>query len=158
MTYRLTTRRGGSKDVGKTASQKFFGDLLKLIPAEASALYTTGSNLIPLSDDISGFGSVQTVVLLAFTLLCLFVSIFMTVIGTGLVKDPQKKRYIISWKKANKPLVIISSIAFVLWVYATGGIFKYFEGLWIPWLSSLLLVSFLGIMGMREAMIKPFDK
>lgn len=158
MSYRLTTRRAGSKDTSKTAVQRLLEDLMKLIPAEATALYTTGSNFIPLTDESEGFMNFPVIVFGIFTLLCLFIAIMLTVIGTGMTKDPEKKKYVVSWKKADKGQVAISAAAFILWVYTTGGIFKYVKGLWIPWFSSLLLVLFLVIVGMRESMIKPFDK
>lgn len=103
----------------------YLGRLLKLIPGEVVGLYMIGSGFIP-SDKVS--------VLLLWTIACFILVIVVRVIGT---RDPERK------KPTQTAAVVISALAFVVWIYWLGGIFEKY-GLHVSYIGSLLvlLVSF----------------
>jgi len=102
---------------------RFYLDrLLKMIPAEVIGLYLVGSGIIPQD---------QTIGLTVWAVICLVGLFAIRVYGTA---D----------RVENKPPdwthVIISAIAFVIWLYMLGGPFVAW-GLSVPWVGSLLVLA-----------------
>jgi hypothetical protein len=93
-----------------------------MIPAEVIGLYLVGTGFIPAE---------QPVVLAVWAGVCLLGVLAIRVYGT-------------SDSAANEPFqvgaVVISAIAFVIWIYTIGGPFVAFD-LHIPYVASLLVLS-----------------
>ncbi len=94
---------------------------MKMIPAEVVGLYLIGSSIVP---------GDQRVGLLVWSIVCLIAVVVVRIYGTV---DPQK----------NQPpqwgVVLISSVAFVIWLYVLGGVFKLY-GLHLPYIGTLLML------------------
>ena len=109
---------------GAADDMSFYLDkLMKMIPTEVIGLYLVGSGIIP--DD-------QHAYLLGWSTVCLIGVVIARIAGT---RD----------KAANKPpqagLVVVSAIAFVIWVYSLGGPFKWYMGAnYKPFLGSLFVL------------------
>lgn len=101
---------------------KFYLDrLLKMIPAEVLSLYAVGIGLIPAG---------KSLVLAIWAAVCLVGVICLRAYGTA---DPANAKPV-DWIH-----VMISSIAFVIWVYTLGGPFKEY-GIHVPYIGSLLVL------------------
>jgi hypothetical protein len=102
---------------------KFYLDrLTRMIPGEVISLYLVGNGFIPLEN-----GLVQII----WAIFCLVAVVMIRSYGSS---DP---------KKGLKPqweTVIISAIAFLIWVYSLGGVFATFK-LYVPYIGSLLVLS-----------------
>ena len=96
--------------------------LLKMIPGEVVGLYLIGSGFIPEG---------QVIGLLIWTIICLIGVIAIRIYGTA---DSENNL------PAQWPVVIISSIAFVIWIYSLGGVFKLY-GVHSPYIGSLLVLA-----------------
>ena len=96
--------------------------LLKMIPAEVVGLYLVGSGFIPTT--ASG-------VIMLWAVICLAAVVAIRVYGTA---DPEN-----SLPPQVAP-VIISSVAFVIWVYTLGGPFAAFK-VHVPYIGSLLVLT-----------------
>ncbi|MFC1716969.1 hypothetical protein ACFL6S_25095 [Candidatus Poribacteria bacterium] len=117
------------RDVGVMKADRGSGEgvkdylerLMKMIPGEVVGLYLIGSSPIPEG---------QRVVLLIWSVVCLVGVVIVRAFGTA---DPEK----------NQPLqrgsVLISSVAFVIWLYVLGGVFKLY-GLHLPYIGTLLML------------------
>lgn len=102
---------------------KFYLDrLLKMIPAEVLSLYVVGSGLIPPGEPL---------VLAIWAAVCLVGVICLRAYGTA---DPANSKPV-DWIH-----VMISSVAFVIWVYTLGGPFIEY-GLHVAYIGSLLVLA-----------------
>ncbi len=115
------TLRGA--EVAAEGFQGYLDRLMKLIPTEVISLYLVGMGLIP---------DVEDATLIIWTVFCLLAVLALRAWGTtdakaGLATD---------WKH-----VIISGIAFLIWVYSLGGAFENL-GLYRPTLGSLLVLAY----------------
>lgn len=95
--------------------------VIKLIPSEALVLYLVGENIIPPDQKLG---------MIVFSIVCL---LFAFLSRSRLTKD--KNHTSPQWQS-----VIISSISFIIWVYASGGIFASF-GLYQQWVATLTLIT-----------------
>jgi len=123
--FRIRRSATGVKKVAKQPGEGFkdyLERLMKMIPGEVVGLYLIGSGLIP-EDQYLG--------LLIWTIICLIGVLVVRAYGTA---DSEK----------NLPpqwiAVIISSIAFVIWIYSMGGVFKLY-GFHVPYIGSLLVLA-----------------
>jgi len=96
--------------------------LLKMIPAEVVGLYLVGSGFIPQGEGV---------VLAVWAVVCLAGVIAVRAYGTA---DPENK------KPPDWVHVVISAVAFVIWVYTMGGPFAAFN-LYVPYMGSLLVLA-----------------
>jgi hypothetical protein len=102
--------------------QSYLDRLMKMIPAEVIGLYLVGNGIIPAD---------QKIALIIWTVICLIGVVVVRIYGTY----DQSKQHPLDW-----PHIVISAIAFVIWVYAIGGgPFAAFS-LTIPWVGSLLVL------------------
>ena len=127
--FRFKHPASGSRDVaaGQADSPgQYMERLLKLIPAEAVALYLVGAGIVPKD---------QPWALVGWTVVCFIAVIVVRTMGTA---DPKEG------EKPVVPIVVLSCVAFVLWIYSIGGPFAAFEdhNLAIPWLGSLMIFAF----------------
>jgi hypothetical protein len=122
--FRIHDPDVGVQQVGRqeTAFKHYFDRLFRLIPSEVVSLYLVGSGLIPNEEHIG---------LLLWSIVCLVAIVVSRTIGTA---DPKRR------SPPQLGAVAISSISFVIWVYALGGPFRSYN-LHIPWLSSLLVLG-----------------
>ena len=102
------------------------GRLMKMIPAEVISLYLLGGSRIPEG---------QRVGLLVWSIVCLIVVVASRVYGTT---DPKKNQ------TPHWGVVFISSVAFVVWLYFLGGVFKLY-GLHVPYIGELLMLGWTSI-------------
>lgn len=107
---------------GQEQLRDYLDRLMRMIPGEVVGLYLVGFGIIP-----SDQGGVQAV----WAIVCLIGVVFTRLFGTA---DPAND------KPAQIPVVVISSIAFVIWVYSLGGPFATF-GIHVPYLGSLLVLA-----------------
>ena len=123
--------RIGRKDKGLAAVSaedgddkfKFYLDaLLKMIPAEAVSLYLAGLGVIP---------GTESIALIGWSIFCLLVVVIVRVIGTS----DRKAGVNPDWVH-----VVISMIAFVIWMYSLGGPFVTL-GIHVPYIGSLLVLA-----------------
>lgn len=115
--FRIVKRRtrGPSDDF-----KEYLDRLLRMIPAEVVGLYIIGNGFIPAD---------QAVASAIWFLLCLALVVVVRIFGTA---DGPKQ----PWQKFP---VIVSTIAFVIWVYAQGGPFAKFN--WhVPFVGSLAVL------------------
>jgi hypothetical protein len=107
---------------GQEQVKYYLDRLLKMIPAEVISLYLIGQGVVPTENMIAGF---------VWAAVCLIGVVALRAWGTA---D----------QRANKPTdwvhVIISSVAFVIWVYTLGGPFAQ-AGIQLPWLGSLVVLA-----------------
>ena len=102
---------------------KFYLDrLLKMIPAEVIGLYLVGSGVIPHD---------QTAGLAIWAVVCLIGLFAVRIYGTS---DPAASL------PPDWTHIIISAVAFVIWVYSLGGPFQD-AGLYVPWIGSLAILA-----------------
>src|SRR5688500_942553 len=105
------------------ALKPYLDRLLKLIPAEVLSLYLVGVGVIPKEG---------TTALVLWASFCLIAVIMVKAYGTSdRVHNIQP-----DWVH-----VILSAIAFVIWVYSLGGPFEVYE-LHVPYIGSLLILGF----------------
>jgi len=118
------------KDVGATpvAREKGAGlkdyleRLMKMIPAEVVGLYLIGSGIVPEG---------QRTGLLVWSIACLIGVVVVRAYGTA---DPEKDQ------TPQWSVVLISSGAFVIWIYSLGGVFELYK-LHVPYIGSLLVLA-----------------
>lgn len=96
--------------------------LTTMIPGEVIGLYLVGNGFIPLEQ-----GYVQ----LFWSIFCLVAVVMIRCYGSSDIKRGIKPQ----WET-----VIISAIAFVIWVYSLGGPFATFK-VYIPYIGSLLVLA-----------------
>ncbi len=96
--------------------------LIKMIPGEVIGLYLIGSGFIP-KDQHAG--------LLIWSIICLIGVVAVRAYGT----TDSEENLPPQWS-----VVIISSVAFVIWIYSFGGVFKLY-GLHVPYIGSLLVLA-----------------
>jgi hypothetical protein len=101
--------------------QSYLDRLIKMIPAEVIGLYLVGSGIIPAG---------QKIALIVWTAVCLIAVVVIRIYGTY---DPTKK-HPIDWLH-----VLISAVAFLIWIYTIGGPFAAY-GLTVSWVGSLLVL------------------
>jgi len=123
--FRIRRPDEGVKAVSRGGDEefKFYLDrLLKMIPGEVVGLYLVGSGFIPRD---------QRILMVIWAVVCLIGVILIRVYGTA---EPER----------NKPPqwgpVMISSVAFLIWVYTLGGPFAAFN-LAVPYIGSLLVLA-----------------
>jgi len=120
--------KGGKRPAAAVAAEpqlefKFYLDrLLKLIPAEVLGLYLVGSSLIPEG---------QAIPLAIWTVICLGGVVALRAYGTA---DPAER------KKTDWIHVAISGVAFLIWVYTLGGVFRLWN-IYVPYLGALLVLA-----------------
>jgi hypothetical protein len=125
--FRILNPDSGVKKVAKRTQQEDFNSYLdrlaKMIPSPVIALYLVGVSQIPTG---------QAIGLVVWSVICLAGVIILMTYGTA---DPQKN------KKPDWVHISISSVAFIIWVYAMGGPFAAFN-LQIPWIGSLAVLAY----------------
>jgi hypothetical protein len=107
---------------GGEALKFYLEKLLKMIPAEVVGLYMIGNGLIPKGNNVA---------LVIWSVVCL-IGVFV-VRGYGTADKAEGKR-------ADWTMVIISAIAFVIWLYNLGGPFAAYPGVHQPYIGSLLVL------------------
>lgn len=118
--YRIEKPVEGVRETDEGFKQ-YLGRLLKMIPAEVVGVYMIGSGFIPTN---------QAIGLAIWAVVCLVLVIIVRLYGTA---DPPND-------KPTQPVpVLISSVAFVIWIYWLGGPFVMFN-LHIPWVGSLAVL------------------
>jgi hypothetical protein len=127
MSAPFRTRRSGVRAtaVSPGSGGEFKGyleRLVKMIPVEVVGLYLIGSGIIPEG---------QRVGLLVWSIVCLIAVVVVRAYGTA---DPQKSQ------TPQWSVVLISSGAFVIWIYSLGGPFKLYA-LHVPFIGSLLVLA-----------------
>jgi hypothetical protein len=124
--FRITRPGVGAQAVAQTrdVAFRFYLDrLLKMIPAEVVSLYLVGSGIIP---------EAQTTTLTIWAAVCLAGVFVVRIYGTA---DPAEN------KPPDWTHIIISAIAFVVWVYSLGGGPFAAWGLADPMIGSLLVLA-----------------
>lgn len=101
-------------------TKAYLDRLVRLIPSEIIALYSTGIAVIPINDFI---------VRLVWSVFCFFSVILVRIIGAKSSKG--KTQYI---------TVIVSTISFVIWIYNGQGIFVDL-GLYVNYIGALLMLA-----------------
>jgi hypothetical protein len=106
--------------------RQYLERLLKMIPAEVVGLYVIGNGFIPQD---KALGS---------ALWCVFCFLMVFVVRVYGTRDPKQK------KRAQPIPVLVSAVAFVIWVYSLGGPFTKYN-IYYPSVGSLavLVWSFL---------------
>jgi hypothetical protein len=124
--FRVIHPRARLQKVGATEEpvREYFERLIKMIPADVVGLYLVGSGFIPRE---------KREILAIWTAVCLFGVIAVRIWGTA---DPDPQRP----EPPQWPVVGISSVAFVIWVYSMGGVFAAY-GLAEPYIGSLLVLA-----------------
>jgi hypothetical protein len=128
--YRIRYRpRGGDLALAEAAGappaeefQSYLDRLLRMIPTEVVALYLVGIGIIPPG---------QRAALLVWSLVCLAAVVALRTYGSrdeAAGRGPQ-------WQT-----VMISAIAFVVWLYSLGGPFAAYN-LHVPYVGSLLVLA-----------------
>jgi hypothetical protein len=102
--------------------QAYLDRLMKMIPTEVVGLYLVGSGVIA----ANAHGT-----LAAWTVVCVVAVIVVRAWGS---QDPASAKSGPDWT-----LVLISTIAFVIWVYSIGGVFTAYGIDNRPWSSLLVL-------------------
>lgn len=122
---RIVRPYGDIREVSRSSTDDFglyIERLIKLIPGEVIGLYLVGSGFIPSDDHL---------VLVVWSLLCLAGLIAIRIRATS---DPEE----------NLPPqwgpILISSCAFIIWLYTLGGPFAAY-GLYVPYVGSLLVLA-----------------
>jgi hypothetical protein len=105
---------------------QYWDRLKNLIPTEVSAIYIAGQGVIPQGEKVG---------LVVWAVLCLGFTILFMSRQTKKIEGQPDVTCPIDWTH-----VTISSISFVLWVYALGGPFSDY-GLYIPWIGTLLILG-----------------
>ncbi len=105
---------------------KYWDRLKNLIPGEVAAIYVAGIGIIPQGQKIG---------LAVWAAACLIFTIIFIAAETKNIEGQPNVKHPIDWTH-----VIISSISFILWVYALGGPFAEY-GLQIPWIAALLMLG-----------------
>jgi hypothetical protein len=100
----------------------YLEQLLKLVPAEAVAAYVVLLGLVPPDEPLKYWGSFAVGLILV-----VIIRYFWTEIGNE--------------KSTDISVVIISVIAYIIWVYNMDGPFKVYN-LYDPWLGAVLLIVF----------------
>jgi hypothetical protein len=96
--------------------EKYMGRLLKLIPSEIVAAYLAIQGIVPAESQKLGL-LVLSLVLLVLTPL-----------------------YLLRVQKVKQVTqVVVSSLAFIVWLYSLGGPFVYFN-IYEPWIASVILL------------------
>ena len=96
--------------------EKYIGRLLKLIPSEIVAAYLAIQGIVPVESQKLGL-LVLSLVLLVLTPL-----------------------YLLKVQKVKQVTqVVVSSFAFIVWVYSLGGPFVHFK-IYEPWIASVILL------------------
>jgi hypothetical protein len=124
--FRVIHPRAKLQKVGAAEEpvREYFERLIKMIPADVVGLYLVGSGLIPKE---------KRAVLVVWTALCLFAVVAVRIWGTA---DPDPQRP----SPPQWPVVGISSVAFLIWVYSIGGAFAAY-GIAEPYIGSLLVLA-----------------
>ena len=125
--FRILNPDLGVKKVSKRQPQENFNSYLdrlaKMIPSPVIALYLVGTSQIPAG---------QSIGLLVWAVICLIGVIVLMAYGTADLKKNKKPDWI---------HISISSVAFIIWVYAMGGPFAAYN-LQIPWIGSLAVLAY----------------
>ena len=123
--FRIRRSDVGAREVSRESGEEFKGyleRLVKMIPAEVVGLYLIGSGIIPEG---------QRVGLLVWSIVCLIAVVVVRAYGTA----DSKKNLPAQWIT-----VLISSGAFVIWLYSLGGPFESLR--WhVPYIGSLLVLA-----------------
>ncbi len=123
--YRITRPDRGATLVATNAQENFrsyLDKLMKMIPGEVVGLYLVGSGFINKDERLT---------ILVWSVLCLFGVVLTKAYGTA---DP------VNAKPPDWTHVLISSIAFVIWVYTMGGPFASYN-IASPRIGSLLVLA-----------------
>jgi hypothetical protein len=110
--------------------KSYFDRLLKLIPSEVVALYTTMAGIFGTPPDAAPY-------LIGWSIFCLIVLIL---IRASFTKGPLRQQSV-QWKA-----VAVSVIAYILWLYNVGGPFNAWPQILNPRLSLALIVGFVVIL------------
>jgi hypothetical protein len=134
---------GGEGDNGKTGQAKIYLDLIvKMIPAEVVTLYTFAIKLVPLiHQNTSSTGKTATAVIwsswdilqIVVAWIIFGVSFVLTPVALSLEDEKPAES---KWARARTVRLILASLAFPLWAYATSG--EYLPG--VPYNNALSLI------------------
>jgi hypothetical protein len=102
--------------------QSYLDRLMKMVPAEVIGLYLVGHGVIPAG---------QTTVFIIWTVICLIAVVAVRIYGTI---DPTAQHRI-DWLH-----VVISTIAFLIWIYTIGGPDNPFASFYQSYIGSLLVL------------------
>jgi hypothetical protein len=109
-------------DGGGTNEFKHYLDrLIRMIPTEVVGLYLVGNGVIPTEERVARLG---------WPVVCLIGLLVLRIYGT---RDPE------TGEKAQWVTVLISAVAFVIWIYTLGGPFQLL-GVYKPYVGSLLVL------------------
>ena len=103
--------------------ESYFERLIKMIPGEVIALYVLGSGVIPTGQPIS---------LVVWAVVCIFAVIAVRAWGSA---DRSKG------ETADWMMVLISAVAFVVWLYNLGGPFAAYN-LYVPYIGTLVALAY----------------
>lgn len=106
--------------------QAYLDRLMRMIPGDVVGFYLLGSGFIPTG--------AHPIVLTVWTVICL---VAVAVLRIKYTKNPPNQPGT-QWLN-----VLISSLAFLIWVYTIGGPFQAWNpNLVVPWIGSLLVLVF----------------
>jgi len=115
---KAVSRRGGAED-----GKEYLGKLVRLIPSEVIGLYLAVSGPIPKE---------YPIVLVAVSVGCLIATF---VVRAWQTADPANH------KPPQWSAVAISCVAYLIWLYSSGGPFAAYN-VYIPWLGTILVGFF----------------
>lgn len=116
----------GDSDASRSELGQYWDRLKNLIPAEVSAIYIAGHGVIPQGEKVG---------LAVWATACLIFTILFMYKETQRVEGKPKAKYPPDWMH-----ITISSISFLLWVYALGGPFSEY-GVYVPWIGTLIILA-----------------
>ncbi len=120
-----STKRSTLRDIEPSTGQ-YWNRLKDLVPTEVSALYVAGQGVVPAE---------QRIALAVWAIFCLIGTVLLIANQTKTAESMPNKKYPIDWTH-----VAISSISFLIWVYALGGPFASL-GIYVPWLATLMMLA-----------------
>lgn len=122
--FRIKHPQSGFHEVADTNESvaQYFERLIKMIPGEVVGLYIVGSGLVP---------SENRLALTIWALICLAAVVVVRAWGTA----DASQRLAPQW-----PVVAISSVSFLIWIYSMGGPFAAFD-IYVPYIGSLLVLA-----------------
>jgi hypothetical protein len=123
--YRLRRPDVGVRKVSRGSGEElkqYLDRLMRVIPGEVVGLYLIGSGFVPEG---------QTAGHIAWFAFCFAALIVIRVFGNA---DPARNQ------RAQPVPIVLSVVAFVIWVYTIGGPFREL-GMDVPWIGSLLVLA-----------------
>lgn len=103
--------------------KSYLDRLLKMIPGEVIALYVLGTGVIPAGD---------SAVVVVWSFICIFAVISVRAWGTADRSNGETTDWV---------MVIISTVAFIIWLYNLGGPFAVYD-LYVPYIGTLVALAY----------------